>query len=95
MSVQPTRDVDYREAEKTLVLNLKTRGMSISLCREWARWTYGDMPFWSVWGLVYDRKKTTREFVGIHIYDDGRVEIICSDANSVELEEVNYGKMGR
>ena len=90
MNVQPTRDVDYRDAEKTLVLHLKAKGMAIKGCGEWARWTYGSVPFWSVWGIVYGENFAVN-FCGIHIYDDGRVEIIYSTENLEEWSK-NAGK---
>ena len=77
------KDIDYRDAEKTLKLYLKERNMGVTDCREWARWTYGDMPFWSVWAIV-----STAAFhitlCGIHIYDDGRV-LIVSQKSDIEL----------
>ena len=73
------KDIDYRDAKKTLKLYLKERSKGIKNCQSWARWTYGNIPFWSVWGLVYgwDQDPYFR-FCGIHIYDDGRVEIVSS-----------------
>ncbi len=85
--VEASRDVDYRDAEKTLLLYLKERSMSVGKCHEWARWTYGDVPFWSVWGVVYGSYKISFSFCGIHIYDDGRVVIVSSNGNLNELEK--------
>lgn len=80
MNVHPARDVDYRDAEKVLVLYLKAKNLVIKNCREWARWTYGDIPFWSVWGIVCGSgDKVVFEVCGIQIYDDGRVLIVASD----------------
>ncbi len=84
--VNADKEVDYRNAERILVLYFKEQDMHISHCQEWTKWTYGSMPFWSVWGLVYGHKKASINFCGIHIYDDGRVVIVSSvdnDANEV------------
>lgn len=85
MSVQPTRDFDYREAKETLLSYLKGNGMTIKDLREWARWTYSPVPFWSVWGMVYGLADAVT-FCGIHIYDDGRVQIISSTENLNQWE---------
>ena len=85
MSVQPTRDFDHRKARMTLVSYLKGNSMAIKGCREWARWTYSPVPFWSVWGLVYG-SEVAAKFCGLHIYDDGRVEIICGTENLDQWE---------
>jgi len=86
--LQPTRDVDYRDAEKALRIYLKARQMGIERCREWARWTYGEMPFWSMWGLVYGFNEVFSKCCGIHIYDDGRVEIVSSTENYAEIKKL-------
>lgn len=80
MDIHPTKEVDYREAEKTLKLWLKAQGMGIMKCQEWARWSYNDRPFWSVWGLVYGTaSKVFTDFCGIQIYDDGEVQIVAKN----------------
>ncbi len=85
--VNAERDIDYRAAEKTLLLYLKERSMGKKNCQEWARWTYGDMPFWSVWGLVYSQETFSLSLCGIQIYDDGRVIIVNSNENFEELQK--------
>jgi len=80
MSVQPTREVDYRPAEKALKLWLKAQGMGIMKCQEWNRWDFNNRPFWSVWGLVYGKaNRVFTDFCGIHIYDDGEVLIVAKN----------------
>ena len=80
MDIHPTKEVDYRTAEKVLKLWLKTQGMGIMNCQEWARWNYNDRPFWSVWGLVHGSvNKIFTDFCGIQIYDDGEVQIITKN----------------
>ena len=81
--VNASKEVDYRNAEKTLILYLKKQDMSITHCQEWARWTYGNIPFWSVWGIVCGNKNYSIGLCGIHIYDDGRVLIV---SNSERIE---------
>lgn len=82
MSVQPTRDVDHREAEIILRLWLKEQGLSCGYCKEWTKWYYGDIPFWSTWTEVIS-KKFIYSFCGIHIYDDGRVLIVANDQQTL------------
>jgi len=76
--VNADKEVDYRDAEKTLRLYLKEKDMSIKNCEEWTRWNYSKVPFWSVWGLVYGCKEPFINFCGIHIYDNGRVLIVST-----------------
>ena len=89
MNVHPTMEVDYRQAEKTLKLWLKSKGMGIMSCRDWARWHYNNRPFWSVWGIVHgSANKVFTDFCGIHIYDDGEVAIIVKNSPSeTDLED--------
>jgi len=84
--ILPDTNVDYREAEKALLTWLKGKDLGIMNCREWARWSYNDRPFWSVWGLVYGRKNSLFSSVcGIHIYDDGEIIIVSKDDTMPEL----------
>ena len=79
-------DVDYRQAEHNLESWLKRRGLKISSCHEWNRWTYGARPFWSVWGFIYGGKDYFGQEYGIHVHDDGEVLIICPPP-SFEVKE--------
>jgi len=75
MFVEPVSDVDHRYAKKNLASYLKSRHLAMDSCHEWTRWTYGDVPFWSVWGRVYDVRRFIFHDCGVQVYDDGRVEI--------------------
>ena len=91
LSIQPTSEVDYRQAERILELWLKTQGMGIMNCQEWSRWHYNNRPFWSVWGLVGTNTGSTN-FCGIHIYDDGDVVIVAKDIwTDTDFQKIESG----
>ena len=83
MSIQPTREVDYRGAEIKLIKWLKCQSMGIMNCREWNYWNYNTRPFWSVWGMVYGiGNKVIADYCGIQIYDDGEIDIVAKNIYS-------------
>ena len=80
MSKVPTKEVDIKEAEKTLEAWLKGQSLGIMDCIAWERWSYNERPFWSVWGWVYGKgKRVFSTYCGIHVYDNGEVIIVVYD----------------
>jgi len=75
VETQPVETEDgLNEAKKNLTAWLKARQYRLVDTREWSRWTYGEIPFWSVWAEVFGSGDGF--FIGelgMHIYDDGRV----------------------
>jgi hypothetical protein len=73
--LQPTKEVDYREAEKTLRAYLKEHGYSVSKTPlspgSWNRWEYSNSPFWSTVCMVYINLNL--KMIGFHIHDNGEV----------------------
>ncbi len=86
--IQPTREVDYRDAERRLKLWLKGQDMGIENCYDWTKWDFKNRPFWSVWGLVYGTimNNIGLDHCGIHIYDDGEITIVVRNLN---LDQIN------
>ena len=82
-AIQPAATEYYCNAEDGLEaarkrLNewLLAKKYRLAGCRDWARWTYGEIPFWSVWAEVSGGDENRFFYIGelgLHIYDDGRV----------------------
>lgn len=64
--IQPSKKKDHRSAEKLLRKYLKDNGFGIDALREWKRWEYARLPFWSCFGVIYKQKNgKPRYFLGL------------------------------
>ncbi len=83
---QPTKEVDYRDAEKVLKAFFREKKQYVDKAWNWARWTYGESPFWAVSCFITSRDDPFIK-AGVHIHDDGRVVVVSSTENWGEIEE--------